>query len=205
MDGAMLVYSPSCSPHLVVDAKFTCVEWMSEQCARGRIWTVFPHTTSSLITHPCAPEDVQHLPEEDCSWHIHHQDATLPTQGGRPGAVSKKQGGTVVHAMTFKKMPWALGYWAPSPGCRTAKGRSGQGVMLDTAQNTPSHAPVIKEDCGHLSEGPRRGSRLCKQWDFTQSIYSLWNSFTCISQFIIPPSPILQIRKLKHSKMGNFS
>ena len=100
-------------------------------------------------------------------WHIHHQDANLPTQGGWPEAVTKKQWGAIVHAVTFKKMPRSLGCWDLSPGRRIAKGKLGQGLW-GHSQNTPSHTPVIKEDCGHWSEGPRRASGSCKQRDLTQ-------------------------------------
>ena len=163
----MSAYSLSSSPHLVVDAKFTYVEWMNGQWDRVGIWAIFPHTPSPLITQPRAATDVQHLPEEDSGWHIHHQDTNLPTQGGWPEAVTKKQGGTIVHAVTFKKMPRSLGCWDLSPGHRIARGKLGQGLW-GHSQNTPNHTPVIKEDCGHWSEGPRRASGSCKQWDLTQ-------------------------------------
>lgn len=57
---------------------------------------------------PCALTDAQDLPEKVQSWLTYHWEANLPSQGGWPGAASKKQEGTVICTVTFKKMPWAV-------------------------------------------------------------------------------------------------
>lgn len=97
-------------------------------------------------------------------------------------AVSKKQEGTTVWATTFKKMLWAMEGLGLSPGCRPAKERWDQSVMMRTAQNSPAMLLSTRKTCGHLSEGPgrRSGSR---NDTYTKAFSQCMKRLTCIYHY----------------------
>lgn len=95
--------------------------------------------------------------------------------------------------MTFEKMQGSMECWAPILGYRPVKGKWGQGIMMDTAQNTPGHVPVIKEGLWILKWGTQKRIRVLQTTILTQKhLDGLQNSFAFIGSFIITtPSPVL--------------
>lgn len=97
-------------------------------------------------------------------------------------ALSKKQEGTIVWATTFRKMLWAIEGLGLSPGCRPAKERWGQSVMVHTAQNSPAMFLSTRKTCGHLSEGTGRGSG-SRNDTYTKACSQCMKLLTCIHHY----------------------
>lgn len=135
-----------------------------------------PRAFSQHVPH--ALTDAQNLPEKDQSWLTYHQEAKLPSRGGWPQAASKKQEGTVVYTVAFKKMPWAVQVAEQARKDR-AKGYAGH------CTNTLRHTPLNKEDVFHFSEGLGRIWGSCWWWRLTlEHFHSSGILFTCIGSSI---------------------
>lgn len=148
---------------------------------------------------PCALTDAQDLPDKVQSWLTYHREANLPSQGGWPGAASKKQEGTVVCTVTFKKMLWAVQAAEQSRKDR-AKG------LCWTLHKTHPATLGQQGRCVSVQWGTRKRMGVILMVALDRGAFSQLRKLIHVHWLLhYDPSPILRMRKLKQSKISNFS